>query len=96
MYKIVNNMVPSCLSRKFTPTSMIHEHNLRGSNHKLFVPRSLTESLKKRLITYRGATLWNDQSRKPGSFTCVRAPRRAEVKKTLACEVVERHTRRTR
>ena len=27
MYKTVNNMVPSNLSRKFTPTSMIHEHN---------------------------------------------------------------------
>ena len=41
MYKTVNNMVPSYLSRKFTPTSMIHEHSLRGSNHKLFVPGPL-------------------------------------------------------
>jgi hypothetical protein len=40
-------MVPSYLSGKFTSTSMIHEHSLRGSNHKLFVPRPLTESLKK-------------------------------------------------
>ena len=52
-------MVPSYLSRKFTPTSTIHEHSLRGSNHKLFVPRPLTESLKKS-FSYRGATLWND------------------------------------
>ena len=51
-------MVPSYLSRKLTPTSIIHEHNLRGPNHKLFVPRPLTESLKKS-FTYRGATLWN-------------------------------------
>ncbi len=58
MYKI-NNMVPSYLSRKFTSTSMIHEHSLRGSNHKRFVPRPLTESLKK-TFSYRGATLWND------------------------------------
>jgi hypothetical protein len=47
-------MVSSYLSRKFTPTSMIHEHNLRGSNHKRFVPRPLTESLKKS-FTYTGA-----------------------------------------
>ena len=58
MYKI-NNMVPSYLSRKFTSTSMIQEHSLRGSNHKRFVPRPLTESLKK-TFSYRGATLWND------------------------------------
>jgi hypothetical protein len=38
---------------------MIHEHNLRGSNHNFFVPRPSTESLKKR-FTYRVATLWND------------------------------------
>ena len=59
MYKTVNNMVPSYLSGKFTSTSMIHEHSWRGSNHKLFVPRPLTESLKKS-FSYRGATLWND------------------------------------
>ena len=59
MYKTVNNMVPSYLSGKFTSTSMIHEHSLRGSNHKLFVPRPLTESLKKS-FSYRGAPLWND------------------------------------
>ena len=59
MYKTVNNMVPSYLSGKFTSTSMIHEHSLRGSNHKLFVPRPLTESLKKS-FSYRGTTLWND------------------------------------
>ena len=59
MYKTVNNMVPSYLSGKFTSTSMIHEHSLRGSNHKLFVPRPLTESLNKS-FSYRGATLWND------------------------------------
>jgi hypothetical protein len=59
MYKTVNNMVPSHWSGKFTPTSVVHEHSLRGSNHKLFVPRPLTESLKKS-FSYRGATLWND------------------------------------
>jgi hypothetical protein len=47
-------MVPSYLSRKLTPTSIIHEHNLRGPNHKLFVPRPLTESLKKSFTYKRG------------------------------------------
>ena len=59
MYKTVNGMVPNYLSNKFSPISTVHEHNLRGSNHKLFVPRPLTESLKKS-FSYRGATLWND------------------------------------
>ena len=31
--------------KTFIPTSSIHEHNLRGSNRKFFVPRPLTESL---------------------------------------------------
>ena len=59
MYKTVNGMVPNYLSNRFSPISTVHEHNLRGSNHKLFVPRPLTESLKKS-FSYRGATLWND------------------------------------
>ena len=58
MYKTVNGMVPNYLSNKFFPISTVHEHNLRGSNHKLFVPRPLTESLKKS-FSYRGATLWS-------------------------------------
>jgi hypothetical protein len=33
--------------------------HLRGSDYKPFVPRPLTESLKKS-FTYRGATQWND------------------------------------
>ena len=59
MYKTVNGMVPNYLSNKFSPISTVHEHNLRGSNHKLFVPRPLTESLKKS-FSCRGASLWND------------------------------------
>ena len=59
MNKTVNGMVPNYLSNKVSPISTVHEHNLRGSNHKLFVPRPLTESLKKS-FSYRGATLWND------------------------------------
>ena len=59
MYKTVNGMVPNYLSNKFSLISTVHEHNLRGSNHKLFVPRPLTESLKKS-FSYRGATQWND------------------------------------
>ena len=52
MCRTFNNMVPtgSYLSRKFTPISMILEHNLRGCNHKRFVPRRLTESLTKSFI----------------------------------------------
>ena len=62
MYKTANGMVPNYLSTdKFSTTSMVHEHNLRCSNHKLFVPRPLTEALKKS-FSYRGATLWNDIS----------------------------------
>jgi hypothetical protein len=51
-------MVPDYLSSKFTPTNVIHSYNLRHSDFKLFVPRPLTESLKKR-FTYRGTVLWN-------------------------------------
>ena len=50
MYKTVNGMFPLYLSKKYSPISTVHEHNLRDSNHKLFVPRPLTEYLKKSLF----------------------------------------------
>jgi hypothetical protein len=53
MYRAFNN------NDRFTPHSMIHEHNLRDSNHNFFVPRTLTESLKKS-FTYIRVTVWND------------------------------------
>jgi hypothetical protein len=59
MYETVNNMVPSYLANKFIRTSSVHEHNLRGTNHKFFVPRPLSESRKKS-FSYRGAILWNN------------------------------------
>ena len=59
MYKTVNGMFPNYLSKKFSPMSTVDEHNLWGSSHKLFVPRHLTGSLKKR-FSFRGVTLWND------------------------------------
>ena len=59
MYKTVNGMFPNNLSKNFSPISTAHEHNLRGSSHKLFVPRPLTESLKKS-FSFGGVTLWND------------------------------------
>ena len=52
-------MVPNYLSNMFSPICTVHEHNLRGSYHKLFVPRPLTKTLKKS-FSYRGASLWND------------------------------------
>ena len=59
MYKTVNRMFPNYLSKKFSPISTVHEHNMRGSSHKLFVPRTLTESQKKS-FSFRGVTQWND------------------------------------
>ena len=50
-------MLPEYLSNKFTSINLVHEHNLRGSDYKPFVPRPLTEALKKR-FTYRGTVLW--------------------------------------
>ena len=47
MYKTINKMVPEYLSNKFTSINSVREHNLRGSDCKIFVPRSLTEALKK-------------------------------------------------
>ncbi len=59
MYKMANNMVPSYLTDKFIHTSSVHEDNLRGPNHKFFVPRPLSEYHKKS-FSYRGAILWNN------------------------------------
>ena len=58
MFKTMNKMVPDYLSDKFTSVNLVHNHNLRGSSSKQFVPRPQTEALKKS-FTYRGTVLWN-------------------------------------
>ena len=52
-------MVPSYLTDKFIRTSSVREYNLRGANHKFFVPRPLSE-YRKKSFSYRGAILWNN------------------------------------
>ena len=42
-------------------TNSIHGHNMRGSQHNLFIPRPYTEAFKKS-FWYRGAVLWNSLS----------------------------------
>ncbi len=58
MYKTVNNMVPSYLTNKFIRTSSVHEYNLRGANHKFFVPRRPLSEYLKKSFSYRGAIFW--------------------------------------
>ena len=49
-------LVSNHLSQKFVQTNVIHNHNLRDSNLKFFVPKPQSEALKKR-FTCRGAAL---------------------------------------
>ncbi len=51
-------MVPSYLTDKFIRTSSVHEY-MRGTNHKFFVPRPLSE-YRRKSFSYRGAILWNN------------------------------------
>ena len=59
MYKTANNMVPSYLTDKFIRTSSMRKYNLRGANHKFFVPRPLSE-YRKKSFSYRGSILWDN------------------------------------
>ena len=61
MFKAANKQLPEYISEKFTNVNTIHRHNLRGSEHNLFIPRPCTEALKKS-FQYRGAVLWNGLS----------------------------------
>ena len=61
MFKTANNLAPEYLSDKFTSVNTIHRHNLRGTQHNLFIPRPNTEALKKG-FRYRGALTWNGLS----------------------------------
>ena len=61
MFKAVNKQLPEYISENFTNVNTIHRHNLRGSEHNLFIPRPSTEALKKS-FQYRGAVLWNGLS----------------------------------
>ena len=61
IFKTVNEQVPEYLSKKFSKANDIHSHNLRGSEHNLFIPRPNTNALKKS-FGYRGAVLWNSLS----------------------------------
>ena len=51
MFKTMNNQVPEYISEKFVLRNSIHNHNLRGSEHNIFIPRPNTEGLKKRFLT---------------------------------------------
>ena len=53
MFKTMNNEVPEYTSEKFVLRNSIHNHNLRGSEHNIFIPRPNTEALKK-AFSYRG------------------------------------------
>ena len=61
IFKTVNEQVPEYLSKKISKANDIHSHNLRGSEHNLFIPRPNTNALKKS-FGYRGAVLWNSLS----------------------------------
>ena len=61
MFKTVNNLVPQYLSDKFASVNTIHRHNLRGTQHNLFIPWPNTEALKKS-FRYKGAATWNSLS----------------------------------
>ena len=63
----VNRHVPEYISEKFAYTNSIHRHNLRSSQHNLFVPRPYTEAFKS--FWYRGAVLWHSLSVKAKQAT---------------------------
>ena len=58
MYKTVNGLAPQRLCEAFQNLNTIHDHNLRGSSTRFYIPRPKTESLKKS-FQYSGAKLWN-------------------------------------
>ena len=53
---------------KFTSINTIYRHNLWGTQHNLFIPRTNTEALKKSLC-YRGVVTWNSLSVKAKQAT---------------------------
>ena len=58
MDKIVNNMVPDCLSLQFVSRSDTLTYDLRDSDCSLAIPQPRTNYCKRRL-SYSGAVLWN-------------------------------------
>ena len=59
MYKILNTMVPDCLSSHFAFRSDTLTYNLRESDFSLTIPQPRTNYCKRNL-SYSGAVLWND------------------------------------
>ena len=64
MFKTMNSQVPEYISEEFVLRNSIHNHNLRGPEHNIFIPRPNTEALKK-AFSYRGAISWNGLSLRP-------------------------------
>ena len=58
MFKTMNNQELEYISEKFVLRNSIHNRNLRGSDHNIFIPRPNTEALKK-AFSDRGAISWN-------------------------------------
>ena len=53
LFKTINNLFPARLNKILKNTSSVLSQKLRSSSHNLFVPRLLTESVK-RSFQYRG------------------------------------------
>ena len=62
MFKSEQASAQICISQ-YAYTNSSHRHNLRSSQHNLFVPRPYTEAFKK-TFWYRGVVLGNSQSAK--------------------------------
>ena len=70
MFITVNGLAPDYPSKKFIPVNTIHKHNVRGSQHNLFIPRSNNEALKKS-FRYWGPIIWHSLSDKAKQATCL-------------------------
>ena len=58
MYKVLNNMAPEPLTKRFTNKNEITNHKLRNISTTLCVPQPRINSIKNSFM-YNGAHVWN-------------------------------------
>ena len=63
MFKLQNNLLPISFKPYFKPAKLVHPHNTRNLDNKLFIPRINKKSGQKTL-SFLGSQKWNQVSQK--------------------------------
>ena len=58
MYRLTNNLLPKPFEPYFKPVNLIHSHNTRNADNRLFIPR-INKKKGQKSLSFLGSQKWN-------------------------------------